>query len=92
MNCSPPASSVLGILQARVLEKGGLPFPSPVDLPDPGIEPVSSTWQVVSLPLSHQGSPLKCLIAPSGIIFESPKIYELDMIDDKLFLFDRSEN
>ena len=31
----------------------GLPFPSPEDLPDPGIEPVSPAWQVDSLLLSH---------------------------------------
>ena len=35
----------------------GLPFPSPGDLPDPGTEPVSPTWQVDSLLLSHLGSP-----------------------------------
>ena len=39
----------------------GLPFPSPGDLPDPGMEPVSAAhllhWQVDSLPLSQQGSP-----------------------------------
>ena len=34
----------------------GLQFPSPGDLPDPGIEPVSSVLQADSLPLSHQGS------------------------------------
>ena len=34
----------------------GLPFPSPGDLPDPGIEPRSPALQVDSLPLSHQGS------------------------------------
>ena len=39
MDCSPPDSSVHGILQARVL--GWLPFPSPEDLPNPGTEPVS---------------------------------------------------
>ena len=33
----------------------GLPFPSPGNLPDPGIEPGSSALQVESLPLSHQG-------------------------------------
>ena len=33
-----------------------LPFPSPGNLPDPGIEPSSSALQVASLPLSHQGS------------------------------------
>ena len=30
-----------------------LPFPSPGDLPDPGMEPMSSALQVDSLPLSH---------------------------------------
>jgi len=33
----------------------GLPFPSPGDLPDPGINPVSPELQADSLPLSHQG-------------------------------------
>ena len=37
MDCSPPGSSVHGILQARILE--WLSFPSPGDLPDPGIKP-----------------------------------------------------
>ena len=32
----------------------GLPFLSPGDFPNPGIEPMSPTWQVDSLPLSHQ--------------------------------------
>ena len=36
----------------------GLPFPPPLDLPDPGIEPTSHALQVDSLPLSHQGSPV----------------------------------
>ena len=35
----------------------GLPFPSPGDLPDPGIEPASPALQMDSLPLSHQGKP-----------------------------------
>ena len=39
MDCSPPGSSVHGILQARILE--WLPLPSPGDLPDPEIETVS---------------------------------------------------
>ena len=37
MDYSLPGSSVHGILQARV--RNGLPFPSPWDLPDPGVEP-----------------------------------------------------
>ena len=36
----------------------GLPFPSPEDLPDPGIEPMSPAWQAYYLPLSYQGSAL----------------------------------
>ena len=42
MDCSPPGSSVRGILQARILEWiPGLPCPPLGDLPDPGVEPVS---------------------------------------------------
>ena len=40
---------------------GELPFPSPGDLPDPGMEPtspVSSAWKANSLPLRHPGSPI----------------------------------
>ena len=39
MDCSPPDSSVHGILQARYW--GRLPCPPPEDLPDPGTEPIS---------------------------------------------------
>ena len=39
MDCSPPGSSVHGTLQA--VEWSGLPFPSPGDLPDPGINHTS---------------------------------------------------
>ena len=39
MDYSLPGSSVHGILQARIWN--GLLFPSPWDLPDPGIEPGS---------------------------------------------------
>ena len=42
INCSPPDSSVRGILQARILEYwSGLPFLPPGDLPNPGITPKS---------------------------------------------------
>ena len=37
MDCSPPDSSVHGILQARILER--VACPPPGDLPDPRIEP-----------------------------------------------------
>ena len=39
MDCSPPASSVHGISQQEYWS--GFPFPSPGDLPDAGIEPMS---------------------------------------------------
>ena len=48
MHCSPPGSSVHGILQAEYWS--GLPFPSPGDLPDPGIELRSPALQADSLP------------------------------------------
>ena len=35
----------------------GYPFPSPVDLPNPGIEPRSRTLQADSLPAEPQGKP-----------------------------------
>ena len=35
----------------------GFPFPSPWDLPNPGIKSRSPALQVDPLPLSHQGSP-----------------------------------
>ena len=35
----------------------GLPFPSPGDLQDPGIEPASPALQADSLPMNLQGSP-----------------------------------
>ena len=39
MDCSPPGSSVHGF--SRQEYWSGLPFPSPGDLPNPGIEPGS---------------------------------------------------
>ena len=41
-DCSPPASSVHGILQARILEWGAMP--SSRDLPDPGINPAHVSY------------------------------------------------
>ena len=43
MDSSPQGSSVHGILKAKL--QSGLPFPSPGDLPDPGIKPRSLELQ-----------------------------------------------
>jgi len=47
--------TVHGILQARILER--VPFPSPGDIPDPGIKPGSPALQADSLPAKTQGKP-----------------------------------
>ena len=36
----------------------GLQFPSPGDLPDPGIEPGFAEWQADSLPTELEGKPI----------------------------------
>ena len=64
MDCSPPGSSIYGIFQTRVLEWIAIaffvPFPTPGDIPDSGIEitslsssalaggffTTSTTWEV----------------------------------------------
>ena len=55
MDCSPPDTSVHGLLQARILE--WLPFPAPGDFPDPGNELGSLELQEILKGLSHKRSP-----------------------------------
>ena len=62
MACSPPGSSVHEIFQARYWS--GLPFPSPGDLPNPGIEPGSHCRQIL-YGLSYKGSPSTPLVNPA---------------------------
>ena len=54
-DCSPPGSSVHGILPARILEWVTFSFPG--DLPDPGTKPRSPAWQEDSLPTKSPGKP-----------------------------------
>ena len=54
MDCSPPGFSLRGIFHARILEC--VPFPSPGDLPDLGIEPKFSELQVDCLPSVPPGN------------------------------------
>ena len=54
----------------------GLPFPSPRDLPDPGIEPRSSTLQADSfLTMSYEGSP-NIILGVSVMVF----LNEINMV------------
>ena len=54
MGCSPPGSS-MGL--SRQEHWTGLPFPSPEDLPDPGIKLGSLAWQADSLPSESPAKP-----------------------------------
>ena len=56
IECSPPGSSVHGILWQEHWR--GLPFPSPRDLPNSGIEPRSPALSVDSLPSESPGQSL----------------------------------
>ena len=53
MRCSPPGSSVRGISHGHSQYWSGLPFPSPLDLPYPGIELASPALQAESLLWRH---------------------------------------
>ena len=52
--CQAPLS--MGFLRQEY--RNGLPFPSPGDLPDPGIKPISPALPGGSLPMSQLGSPV----------------------------------
>ena len=51
----------------------GLPFPSPGDLPDPGIEPASPALKVDSLPLSPQEALIKAARAHKSALLKNDK-------------------
>ena len=55
MDCSPPG--LLSMEFSRQEYWSGLPFPSPGDVPDPGIEPGFPALQEILYCLSHQGRP-----------------------------------
>ena len=65
----------------------GSPFPSPGDLPNPEIEPGSSTLFTV---LSHQGSP--CLLKATSL-FEKPAYMQITAVQSRLYsVCDRKAN
>ena len=73
--CNPMDYTVHGILQARILE--WVAFPSPGDLPNPGIEPVSPALQADSLSTELSGKPsnlihFKLLFSSNNFSIQSP--------------------
>ena len=72
MDCSPPGSSVDGILQGRVLE-----CPPPGDLPKPGIESRSPGSQANSLPSEPPGKTMNTGVGSLSLlqgIFPTPEL------------------
>ena len=55
MDCSLPGSSIMGFPRQEYWN--GLPFPSPGNLPNPGIEPESPTLQADALLSEPPGKP-----------------------------------
>ena len=67
MDCSPTGSSVHGISQVRILE--WVLFPSPGDLPDPGIGPGSLALQADALLYEPPGKPVSIVAIFSLVVF-----------------------
>ena len=72
VDCSPPGSSIHGILQARILEWVAIPFSR--DLPDPGIKPRSPSLQADSLLSEPPGSKQIFLLFQREILSLSSKV------------------
>ena len=75
---SPPGSYVPGILQARIMDWE--PFPSPGDLPDPGINrsPLRCSWIVYHK--SHQRRPYRLRLSPDTSRLNSNKKPNLSLL------------
>ena len=89
--CSAASSSVRphGLQFARLLCPwtfqgkeywSGLPFPSPGDLPDPGLNPHILLWQADSFPLHLLGSPQSSHQAANLSTFPSISFSSLDLL------------
>ena len=80
-----------GILQTRVLE-WVTHFPSPGDLPKPGIKPRSPTLQVNSLPTEPQGKPKNTGVGSLSLLQRIFPTQELDggLLHCRQFLYQMS--
>ena len=72
----PMDYTVHGILQARILE--WVSFPSPGDLPNPGIDPRSPALQVDYLPVEPQGKPKNTRVGSLSLLQRIFPIQELN--------------
>ena len=66
MDCTPPGSSVHGILQARILEWVAIPFLG--DLPDAGIELRPPALQADSLLSDPPGKPIMLIFISEAFL------------------------
>ena len=82
MDYSLPGSSVHGILQENT-GRSGLPFPSPGDLPNPGIEPGSPALQADSLLSEPPGRPN--INSKSVQICQKSHVWQLERYHQKCF-------
>ena len=76
MDCSPPGSSVHGILQARILEWVAMPFSR--GCLDPGIKPRSPTLQADSSPSEPPGNDTNdrhCLVLKAGVYLIETQLF-----------------
>ena len=77
MDCSPPGSSVYGILQAKIMEWVAMPFFR--DLSNPGVEPTFFTSPVLERQVLHHQCHLRCLfmhVCVQHIFFIYPSLDE----------------
>ena len=77
-----PLQTTLSMKFLRQQYRSGLPFPSPGDLPDPGIEPGSPALQADCYRLSHHGSCINPIspVMEAGVLNSGPSGKSLDSL------------
>ena len=84
VDCSPPGSSVHGILQARILE--WVAISSSTDLPHPEIEPQPPILQADSLVLDPPGIPIWSSSSASGFLSKENRNASLKVYLTPMFI------
>ena len=73
MDCSPPGSIPLSMGFSRQEYLSGLPFPSPGNPPNPGIEPVSPALQADYLPSELWGHANPLNVVPAFMLLSTSR-------------------